>query len=75
MAAKTIELTIPSVVAAVFLILTALDKPVITMVASAAMLLGLLLVDKQIRSASLWPKIVAALCALAIAIATVLLIR
>jgi hypothetical protein len=75
MTTKTTELMIPSLVASVFLILTALDKAEVTMIASAVMLLSLLLVDKQIRTASVWPKIVAVLCAVAIAVAAVLLIR
>jgi hypothetical protein len=75
MTAKTIELMLPSLVASVFLVLLALDKAEVTMIASAVMLLSLLLVDKQIRTASVWTKIVAILCAVAIAVAAVLLIR
>jgi hypothetical protein len=75
MATKTAEVTIPSIVAAVFLILTALDEAEVTMAAAVAMLLGLLVFHSRLGPGSLWPKLAAAMCAAAIAIAAVLLMR
>lgn len=73
--AQTRDITISSVIAAVMLILTALGSAEVLLAASAIMIVSLLLLQAFIDRSALWPKIAICVCAAALAVGAVLLIR